>query len=161
MPVDDSVRINIYHFLETQQKERFNAFVIYGLPLSQKTTFAKKLVANFPNAYYIDTLKHVVANPPLAQQIDLFDVASLREIILTYSLETQADLLLVDEIDFLLPIWGDDLTELKQFITSLSKTETKTVTGFILQTHPALEGWTLLNSVNENRILQLELIRHI
>ncbi len=160
MSVNDVARIDIRQFLQRQQGERYKAFVIHGPPLASKTKFAHKLAEVIPGGIYLDMLCYVTERPELAQQVDMFDVAALQRLVITYSTNTGAQLLLVDELDFLVPVWGDDLTEFKHMVRSLSVAQTPAIIGFILQTRYELEEWKLPNGANnQNRILHIETIQ--
>ncbi len=160
MSVNDVARIDIRQFLRRQQGERYKAFVIHGPPLASKTKFARKLAEVIPGGVYLDMLRYVTERPELAQQIDMIDVAALQRLVITYAANTGARVLLVDELDFLIPVWGDDLTEFKHMVRSLSVAQTSTIIGFILQTRYELEEWILPNGANnQNRILHIENIQ--
>ena len=160
MSVNDTARIDILEFLRRQRGERYKAFVIHGPPLASKTNFARKLAGVIQGGIYLDMLRHVTERPQLAQQIDMMDVATLERLVITFATSTGALLLLVDELDFLVPIWGNDLTEFKYMVRSLSATLTPTIIGFILQTRYDLEEWQLPNAANnQNRILHIENIQ--
>ncbi len=160
MSVNDVTRIDIRQFLQRQQGERYKAFVIHGPPLASKTKFARKLAEISPGGVYLDVLRYVIERPELAQQIDMIDVTALQRLVILYAINTGARLLLVDELDFLIPIWSDDLTEFKYMVRSLSVAQTPAVIGFILQTRYELEEWNLPNGANnQNRILHIENIQ--
>ena len=160
MSVNDVARIDMRQFLQRQQGERYKAFVIHGPPLASKTTFARKLAELTPGGVYLDMLRYVTERPELAKQVDMIDVATLQRLIIAYAADVSARLLLVDELDFLVPVWGDDLTEFKHMVRTLSAAQTPTIIGFILQTHYELEEWKLPNGANnQNRILRIENIQ--
>jgi len=157
MSVNDVARIDIRQFLQRQQGERYKAFVIHGPPLASKTKFAHKLAEVIPGGVYLDVLRFVTERFELAQQVDMIDAAALQRLVITYAADKGARLLLVDELDFLVPVWGDDLTEFKHMVRSLSVAQTSAVIGFILQTRYELEAWNLPNGANnQNRILHIE-----
>lgn len=160
MSVNDVARIDIQQFLRRQQGERYKAFVIHGPPLASKTKFARKLADVIPGGVYLDMLRYVTERPELAQQVDMIDVAALQRLVIAYAATTGAQVLLVDELDFLVPVWGDDLTEFKHMVRSLSVAQTPAIIGFILQTCYELEEWKLPNGANsQNRILHIENIQ--
>lgn len=160
MSVNDVARIDIRQFLRRQQGERYKAFVIHGPPLASKTKFARKLADVIPGGVYLDMLRYVTERPELAQQVDMIDVAALQRLVLAYAATTGAQILLVDELDFLVPVWGDDLTEFKHMVRSLSVAQIPAIVGFILQTRYELEEWKLPNGANnQNRILHFENIQ--
>ena len=155
MPIDNRAGLDISRFLQNQRHERFHAFVIHGKPFSGKTRFALKLAELLPGVAYLDLLTHVVADPQLSEQIDLFTPADLKKLILAHARDTSASVLLVDEIDFLIPIWGD-LSGFQRLVAKLSQAETPAVIGFILQTTSPLEGWSLTSqNTGQSRILRL------
>lgn len=149
--------VDIRRFIEAQNRERYKAFVVHGAPLTGKSTFARKLATKVEGGVYWDVLAHVAADPQLSSTVDLLDAPSLRDMTVAHANETGAKLLLVDEIDFLVYIWGGDLTELKYAVEKLSTAQSPTVIGIILQTHPDLEAWSLTNrNTSQSRILRLE-----
>ena len=156
MLANDPVRVHIRQFLEQQRGERYRAFIIHGPPLSGKTTFARKLATTVPGCVYLDVLKYVTERPELAEKVDIIDAAALRKMVIASAAETGAKVLLVDEIDFLVHVWGTDLAEFKQVVKSLSATQTPAIIGFVLQTRHDLEAWNLLNNANQSRILHIE-----
>ncbi len=160
MSVNDVARIDIRQFLRGQQGERYKAFVIHGPPLASKTKFARKLAEVIPDGVYLDMLRYVTERPELAQQIDMIDVAALQRLVIAYAAATGAQVLLVDELDFLVPVWGNDLTEFMHMVRSLSVAQTPTIIGFILLTRYELGEWKLPNGANnQNRILHIENIQ--
>ena len=160
MSVNDIARIDMLEFLRRQRGERYKAFVIHGPPLASKTKFARKLAEVIQGGVCLDMLRYVTERPELAQQVDMINIAALQRLIITYAANMGAQLLLVDELDFLVPVWGDDLTEFKHMVRSLSVAQTPAVIGFILQTRYELEEWNLPNGANnQNRILHIENIQ--
>lgn len=156
MSADDSAHIHIRQFLAQQRRERYRAFVIHGPPLSSKTRLARTLAETTPGGHYLDMLQYIIERPELAQTIDCFNVSALRDSVIAHATTTRASVLFVDEIDFLLHIWGSDLTEFQHMVRTLSVTQTQTVIGFILQTRPGLEEWNEPNTIHQNRILAIE-----
>lgn len=156
MRTNDLPRIHIQQFLAQQQGERYRVFILHGHPYSGKTAFARKVASAMAGVIYFDVLNYVIEHPHLTLQIDLIDAARLREIVITYAAEARAQVLLVDEIDFLVHTWENDLSTFQQMAKSLSVNQTPTIIGFILQTQPVLEAWHLTNTAKQNRILHIE-----
>ena len=152
--------VDMRRFLQVQFKQRYRAFVVYAPPRTGKTRLACQLAETVTGGVYLDFLVYMTEHPELAQQIDILDVASVQKIIINYAEEKRAKLLLVDELDFLLHTWEPDLTAFKHMITkTLSEAQTPATIGFFVQTHPALEEWSLLNTMHQNRILPIETIQ--
>jgi len=147
MPIDNNARIDIRQFLQRQSRARYRAFVIHGPPCSGKTTFAQKLTRIIPGTTYLDMLHYVTERSELAQQVDRIDATRLLALVVSYATITQARILLVDHIDFLVHIWGDNLVAFKHSVQSLAVTQTSTVIGFVLQTQPVFSQWNLPNHI--------------
>lgn len=159
MPEHDAALVDIRRFLQTQFKERFRAFVVHAPPRTGKTRLARQLAETVTGGVYLDFLAFTIKHPELTQQIDVLDVASVQGIITNYASEKEAKLVLVDELDFLIHTWEPDLTSFKHMVKSLSEAQTPTTIGFFMQTHPALEAWSLLNTARQDRILPIETIQ--
>jgi hypothetical protein len=67
----------------------------------------------------------------------------------------------VDELDFLVPVWGDDLSGLHELVRKLREGETDAVVICALQTRPALEAWHLTNTYGQSRVLPLSTIQNL
>jgi ATPase family associated with various cellular activities (AAA) len=159
MSEHETALVDIHHFLQTQFKERFRAFVIHAPPRTGKTRLACRLAETVTGGVYLDFLTYAIEHPELVQRIDTLDVANVQKIIINYASEKKAKLLLVDELDFLIHTWEPDLTSFKHMVKSLSESQTPTTIGFFVQTNHALEAWSLLNGVRQNRILPIETIQ--
>jgi len=158
----EATRVDMRRFLQTQFKERYRAFVVHAPPRSGKTRLACQLAEIITDGVYLDFLVYVTEHPELAQQVDTLDVASVQKVIINYAVEKRAKLLLVDELDFLIHTWEPDLTAFKHMIAKgLSEIQTSATIGFFVQTHPALEEWSLPNTMRQNRILSIEKIQRL
>jgi hypothetical protein len=144
-------------FLKMQQGERYRAFLVHGPPRCGKTAFARKL-ASAASGVYLDVLATIAATPELAEQVDVLDARFLKRLALEAAPQG-AGLVLVDDFDFLLPIWGDDLSPLIEIIRRVSPPETQATIGFFMQTTPTLEALGLHNSAGQKRILRLDEIQ--
>jgi hypothetical protein len=164
MPVDEAagasrVLVDMLAFLKTQQAERYRAFLVHGPPRCGKSAFARKL-ASASSGTYLDVLATVAAVPELAEQVDVLDAGFLKRLALDAA-NSGAGLVLVDEVDFLLPIWSGDLSPLLEIVRKVSPPETQAIIGFFMQTTPTLESLGLHNSVGQKRILRLDEIQGI
>ncbi|HEX9990484.1 MAG TPA: hypothetical protein VGE45_18645 [Chloroflexia bacterium] len=156
MQVDSLSRVDIRAFVAIQGRERFKAFIIHGHPLCGKTAFAQKLASVVEGAAYLDLLQYVTERHDLTSSIDTLDVPALQDLVIEYAGQAEATLLLVDDLDFLLHVWGDGLSEFKGMVETLSVTQTPTTIAFIMQTHPELEEWPLQNTRRQSCVLKLE-----
>ncbi len=116
MSTGNQMRLDMLQFLKEQRRERYRSFVLHGRPLEGKTAFARKLTSIIDGSQYLDVLSYVATHVEFAEIVDLIDAVVLRNIVIQYARETSATLLLVDEIDFLLHIWGNKLTKFKRVI---------------------------------------------
>jgi hypothetical protein len=154
----DTVTIDLAAFLLTQRRERYPVAVVHGLPFAGKSTFARRL-AQRDGFGYLDVLNEVSERPNLAGAIDRFDVAALRMLIVEYASNAGVDVLLVDELDFLIPTWAGDLAPFQEMVRRLRHPEKQVAFGFFLQTRPAVEQWQLLNAARVSCVLPFETIK--
>jgi hypothetical protein len=132
---------DMVQFLQVLSHERYQAFILHAPAFQGKTLFARKLCAVTPGGVYLDLLQTIVNQPDLAHHLDVMDVPATRDFVLSYAHHTQARLLIVDELDFLLHTWSADLVPFKRMIEWLHCTDSLTCLGFVLQTRPVLEEW--------------------
>lgn len=144
-------------FLKLQRGERYRAFLVHGPPHCGKSTFARKL-ASQAGGTYLDVLTTVATNPELAAEVDLLDAARLKRLALDAAPQ-EAGLVLVDEFDFLLPLWGGDLSPLMEIVRKVSPPETQAILGFFMRTMPIFESLGLHNRAGQNRVLRLDEIQ--
>lgn len=161
MPAAETHLLDIRPFVAAQRKERYKAFVVHGPPEkdAERRRFAARLAA-LESGVYVDVLALVAASPDLAETVDVLDAAFLRQSALDAA-AGGAGLVVVDEFDFLLPVWGNDLSGLQQMISILSRTDAPSVFVFAMQTRPALEAWHLTNDLGQSRILPLSSIQSL
>lgn len=149
--------IDMRAFLERQRGERYRAFIVHGPARKGKTTFARKL-ADVSGGAYIDVLATVAADPALAADVDLLDANFLKRLALEAAAQG-AGVIVVDEFDFLMPVWNGDLALLVEIARKLSVSDTQAVIGFVMHTVSALETTTLENSKHQSRVLRLDEIQ--
>ena len=149
--------LDMHAFLEAQRHERYRACIVHGPPDKGKTAFARKLV-DATNGAYIDVLAKVAGAPELAAQVDILDAGFLKRLALEAAGQG-TNVVMVDEFDFLLPLWGGDLLPLVEIVRKLSVTETQAIFVFVMQTTPALETFVLESSAGQSRILRLDEIK--
>jgi len=156
----DTATINLADFLRAQRRERYPIAVVHGLPFAGKSIFARQLAQR--NSFgYLDVLTEVSNRPELIDTIDRFDVAALRSLILSYATAAGTDVLLIDELDFLVPVWAGDLVSFQEMVRRLRHPEKQITFGFFLQTRPSLEQWRLMNAAHVSCVLPFESIRSL
>lgn len=162
MPNADTALLDIRAFLAVQRQEQYQAFILHAPPDKdeERRRFAAKLAALEPDGVYLDVLARVAADPALCETIDLLDATFLRQQALDAA-AGGARLIVVDEFDFLAPVWGDDLASLQELVRKLRRGETDAVLVFAMQTRPALETWRLVNEHGQSRILPLSSIQNL
>ena len=156
MGIANSSLIDFQAFLTQQKAERYRAFLVHDLPREGKTAFAHHLAALCEQAVYLDVLQYIAMEPELARRVDTLDIPRFQSLILSVAAHRHAHLLLVDEFDFLLPIWGESLPAFFHMVEKLSNRQTDAIIGFFLQTHPMMEHWSLFNNARQPRILTLK-----
>jgi hypothetical protein len=161
MPVVEPTWIDSRAFLAIQRQERYKARVLHSPPEKDaaRRQFIRRLVAA-EQGVAVDVLAQVAANPEQAATVDLLDEGFLRQTALDAAARG-AGLVVVEEFEFLLPVWGNDLSGLQQMITTLSRTDTPSVIVFAMQTCRTLETWSLLNDQGQSRILALSSIQSL
>lgn len=157
----DTTHLDIRPFLDAMRGERYRAFVIHGRPLVGKTTFARRLARLRADAIYLDVLDLVASNREQAATVDRMDAGDLRDLALAQAEQARARLVLVDEFDFLVHVWGGDLTAFQDMVRTLPSTRTEAAIGFVMQTQPSLEEWRLVTSVGQSRVLRLEQLQEL
>ena len=153
--MDSPTLIDSRAFVAQMRGERYGSFLIHGAPLGGKTSFAQQL-ATLENGVYLDVLELVAQDAALAARVDVLDEKWL-ENLARQQAANGAGLVVLDEWDFLLPLWGDDLAPLLQIIARL-QLPARTVLLWVLSSRPELESATLPRSDGVARVLKLEQI---
>jgi GTPase SAR1 family protein len=157
MSIGDTIAspIDIVAFLQAQRGEREPAILVHGPPLAGKSTFARRL-AEKEGMATLDLLEHFARNARLAGEIDQADPARLRRLILDYADTTDASILLVDEVDFLLRVWGDNLVPFREMVRRLRHPTRAVAFAIFVQTRPELDTWSLVTAARRSRVLRFE-----
>lgn len=150
-----STLLDIRTFVSTMRGERFSSFVIHGTPLG-KSTFARRL-AETESGLYVDVLARVAEDKELSKKVDILDEAWLEELAREVA-KSGASLLVLDEWEFLIPVWGSDITP---FLQRLARLHLPCVVAWVLTTRPKLEEANLQRADGVSRVLKLEEIQAI
>ncbi len=147
---------DLREYLRTQQQETFRACIIHAPALSHKTATARRM-REVLGAYLWDLQEHFVNHAELARGINDFRPRDLEKLLL--ELETPAQIIVVDNVDFLLHTWTPrqrrefgDMVDLR--LKSPGVTSKTFV--FMIQTDPTIVRRDLRNTRGQPRILPLD-----
>ncbi|BCM94554.1 hypothetical protein IAD21_06461 (plasmid) [Abditibacteriota bacterium] len=159
MPADNTSLtplLDIHDFILAQRAERFRAFILHGPPLSGKSSFARRL-AQHEGGLYIDVLSLVNEDPLLADRVDTLDALWLEDQVRA-AIRAGASFIVVDEFDFLWPIWGDTIAPLLHRIERFYS-ETPVAIAWVMPSHRALKDASISRANGMSRVLPLENIK--
>lgn len=147
------------NFLEQQTHEDRQAFIIHFPALSGKTAFIRKACQVINNIHYLDLLEYVQLTPALAAA-GAIDLSSFEQLVLQIDRGLPAEVcaFVVDQGDFMFNTW--DREEKQGFLHWLrgglrTPSLAKRPYIFIIQTDDVLSSGSLINSLNQSRILAL------
>ncbi len=147
--------IDIPVFLQSMRGERQPTIVVNGPPLCGKSKFARTLAENKGWAY-LDVMSLLSEQSETAQRIDQLDISDLKQLILSQT--GNSEVILVDELDFLFPLWGD-LQPFKEMVRTLFNSARPVVYAFFLQTRHDWDDWHLITAGHQSRIFSFEKIK--
>ena len=155
MTTADAPLLDLPAFVRSLRAERRTAMLIHGAPLCGKSKFARQLAEKM-DAGYLDVLATVSSSPELCAEIDQFDVTSLRGLLLEFSTAHPQDVIIIDELDFLFPVWGGDLAPFKNLLYDLYNPRHPAAFVFFAQSRPEWETWQLQTASRQNRVVSFE-----
>ncbi len=156
----DNILLDLPAFLRTLRAERRTAMLIHGAPLCGKSRFARQL-ADKVDGGYLNVLDTLSRRPELSDQIDQFDPSTLRRLVLESVKSAPKDVILVDELDFLFPIWGTNLKPFQDILHDLYNPQRGTAFVFFAQSRPEWETWQLETASRQNRIVPFENLKSL
>jgi len=148
--------IDLKALIDHQRHERYRALLILAEPGQGRSRKAHRL-ADRIGAHYLNLLDYLEARPELCARIDRFGIDELEELLL--GLETPEEIVVVDDLDFLLNTWREGQREafveilLDQRLDTLER-GVKLLIFFALN-DAYLRQHSLTNTRGENRILRL------
>lgn len=154
----DAPLLDLPPFLRALRGERRTAMLIHGAPLVGKTRFARQLAEKI-DAGYLNVLETLSRRPELATVIDQFDPSALRLLTVEYAESNPKDVILVDELDFLFPIWGGDLKPFQNMLYNLTNPKRATAFVFFAQSRPEWETWQLETAHHHSRVVDFERLK--
>jgi hypothetical protein len=140
-------------FLHILRTERRTAMLIHGAPLCGKSTFARQLVDKLDGGY-MNVLETISQRKDLSRQIDEFDPSTFRLLTLEFAKSNPKDIIILDELDFLFPVWGDDLSPFQSMLYELYNPSRATAFVFFAQSRPEWESWVLETSGRLSRVVE-------
>jgi len=147
---------DLRQYLATQGQETFRACIIHAPAMSHKTELARR-IRDVLGAYLLDLQVYFVEHPELAGRIDRFRPRDLEKLLLT--LDVPEDIVVVDNVDFLLNTWTrrhlDEFVGMTDLRLKSPGVTDKTFV-FIVQTKPAIIKHGLKNTRGQPRILPLD-----
>lgn len=154
----DAPLLDLPAFLRTLRGERRTAMLIHGAPLVGKSRFARQLAEKI-DAGYLNVLETLSRRPELATVIDQFDPSALRLLTVEFAESNPKDVILVDELDFLFPIWGGDLAPFQNMLHDLYNSRRAAAFVFFAQSRPEWDSWQLETSNHQSRVVDFERIK--
>jgi len=158
MTAPNAPLIDLPAFLRKLRSERTTAMLIYGAPLCGKSRFARQLVEKMGGGY-LDVLETLSHREDGSRQIDQFDPAALRVLVLEFAESNQKDIIVVDELDFLFPLWCGDLSPFQNMLHELSNPRRATAFVFFAQSHPEWDTWELETAARQSRVIDFESLK--
>lgn len=101
--------INLEDFVDMLLEERHRTFIVHSEPMSGKSKYAKRFAKKI-GGKYLDLLEQFREDKNLKNSIDTFSIKELEILLIEEAKDT--NLLIVDNIEFLLNTWGEDKYDL-------------------------------------------------
>jgi hypothetical protein len=158
MTAADAPLLDLPAFLRSLRAERRTAMFIHGAPLCGKSRFARQLVEKIGGGY-LDVLEALPHRPDLSVAIDQFDPAALRLLTLEFAESTPKDIIVIDEFDFLFPIWVGDLSPFQNMLHDLYNPRRATAFVFFAQSRPEWVTWQLETAARQSRVIDFERLK--
>ena len=101
--------INLEDFVDMLLEERHRTFIVHSELMSGKSKYAKRFTKKI-GGKYLDLLERFREDKKLKNNIDTFNIKELETLLIEEAKDT--NLLIVDNIEFLLNTWGEDRYDL-------------------------------------------------
>jgi len=152
MKTADPVLLDLPPFLQALRGERQTSMLIHGAPLCGKSHFGKQLVEKMDGGY-LSVLDFVSKRTELIEKIDEFDPTTLRQLILEFAESNPKDIIVIDDLDFLFPLWVGDLMPFQDMVYRLYNPKRQTTFVFFVQTRPEWKNWKMHTSGHQSRVV--------
>ena len=97
--------VNLKQFVKSLCGERHRTFIVYCEPASGKSNCARRFAEN-TDGKYLDLLERFGKDKRLKSKIDIFNIESLETLLIDEA--KGKNLLIVDNVEFLLNTWDED-----------------------------------------------------
>lgn len=144
--------IDFPSFLQVLRGERQPTCVVHAAPLSGLSHFTQTL-ARRSGVSYLDVLGVMAAQPDISARLDQFQPDDLGRLIVS---QAQDDVVLVDDLDFLFPVWGSDVQPFQEMVRRLKHPQRPVAFAFFVHTRPEWEQWELRTAARASRVLRFE-----
>ena len=142
--------INIVQYVDSQIKERYKHFIMYGQACSGKTKQARKMAAIL-KAGYIDLLEEFVGDDKLKADIDVFGPQEFKNYLRDRKFSN--NLIIIDNIDFLVNAW--DAEQQNNFLKLVASDQSRAIYCFVMQGRKFIMQAELANSHGQKRIISI------
>ena len=148
--------MNLKEFINSLSGERHRTFIVHNGPATGKSKYAK-LFAEKVNGKYLDLLGRFGKDAELKNRIDVFDFRDLENLLVEEAKDT--NLLILDNVEFLLNIWDEDGYDLLFHLLAKNwdsfKPSYRAVLGVFLITNRKILDLELNTSKGETRVFHL------
>lgn len=148
--------VNLKEFINNLSGERHKTFIVHSDPESGKPKYAR-LFAEKSKGKYLDLLERFGKDVELKNKIDVFDIRNLENLLVSEAEDT--NLLILDNVEFLLNTWGGDGYDLLFHLLDKNwdsfKSSYRAVLGVFLINNQKVLDLELKTSKGETRVFHL------
>lgn len=137
-------------FIDIQLKERYKHFIVYSLPMTGTTGYAKKACKEY-DGYYLDVLKELKNYEDILNNIDMFYPEDFFNWLKKYNNKNK--FIVVDNFDFLINTWRNEQEEI--FLNLVEKQESEIMYIFFMQERKFIKKRSIENISGKSRIISL------
>lgn len=151
--------LDILSYIERQKREGYRAFFIVGPANFGKSDFAREM-AEKADGHYLDLLDLFLKDQSLSDSIDTFRPTDLERLLIDFA--DEVELMIVDNIDFLINTWTYRLREeFRDRFLKLRSGVTRTTFCFIAQLDEVFEEVDAKNTLGQPRVIEITRIKKI
>lgn len=148
--------VNLKKFIKRLSGERYKTFIVYSGPVTGKSRYARQF-AKDTGCKYLDLLKKFGEDERLKSRIDIFDIRELEKLLIKEA--RGANLLILDNSEFLLNTWNEDSYDLLFHLLRQNwdsfKTSYQATLGVFLTSNRKILDIELITSKRDTRVFHL------